>query len=99
MSAIKRSGCGWRSGADRSRLVGWVAGRGLRLLGWGAGIGLIASWPLAALLAGVLFGVAPTDVPTAVGAVGLIVAVGSLAMLLPSLRATRVDPVVVLRHS
>ena len=85
-------------GADRSQLVGWVAGGGLRLLGWGAVLGLAATWPLTRLLSGFLFGVQPTDPMTAVLVVALLFAVGVGATLVPSWRATRVDPVAALRR-
>jgi predicted permease len=85
-------------GADRSRLVGWVAGGGMRMLAWGAAIGLIATWPLTGLLSGFLFGVQPTDALTAVSVVALLGLVGLAATLVPSWRATRVDPVAVLRR-
>jgi putative ABC transport system permease protein len=85
-------------GADRSQFVGWVARGGLRLLGAGALLGLLATWPLSGLLASFLYGVQPTDPTTAVVVVVVLFAVGSLAMCLPSWRATRVDPVAVLRR-
>ena len=85
-------------GANRSRLIGWVAGRGLRLIGWGVLLGLAVTWPLSRLLAGSLFGVQPTDLATAFVALAVLLAVGSVAMLVPSWRATRVDPVAVLRR-
>lgn len=85
-------------GADRSQLIGWVAGRGLRLLARGVALGLVAAWPVTGLLSGRLFGVQPTDPMTAVLVVGLLFAVGIAAMLVPSWRATRVDPVAVLRR-
>ena len=85
-------------GADRSQLMGWVAGRGVRLLAWGAAIGLAATVPLTRLLAGLLFGVQPTDPMTAIWVVSVLFAVGALAMLVPAWRATRVNPVAVLRR-
>ena len=85
-------------GANRSRVIGWVAGRGLRLIGWGGLLGLAVTWPLSGLLAGSLFGVQPTDLATAVVALAVLLAVGSVAMLVPSWRAARVDPVAVLRR-
>ena len=85
-------------GADRSQLIGWVVGRGLRLLTWGVAVGLVATWPLTRLLSGFLFGVQPADPMTAVTVVAVLFAVGSVAMLVPSWRATRVDPVAVLRR-
>lgn len=85
-------------GADRSQLVGWVAVGGLRLLGWGALLGLLAAWPLTGLVGSALYGVQPTDPVTVATVVVVLFAVGSIAMCVPSWRATKVDPVAVLRR-
>jgi len=85
-------------GADQRQLMRWVAVGGLRLLGCGAVLGLAATWPLTGLLSGFLFGVQPTDPLTAVLVVALLFAVGVGATLVPSWRASRVDPVAVLRR-
>ena len=85
-------------GAHRVQIMRWVAAGGVRLLGWGAVFGLLAAWPLSRLLAGALFGVQPTDPITAVLVVALVFAVGTVAMCVPSWRATQVDPVAVLRR-
>ena len=86
-------------GADRSRLMSWVAVRGIWLLAWGAGVGLAAAWLLSGLMSGLLYGVAPNDLPTLAAALALLFLIGGLAMALPSWRATRVDPVEVLRRA
>ena len=85
-------------GADRSRLVGWVASAGLRLVVSGVGAGLVMAWMLAGTLDRLLVGVAPTDPLTAMTVAGVLVAVGLVATLIPSWRATRIDPVTVLRR-
>jgi len=82
----------------RSQLVGWVAAGGLRLLGGGALLGLLAAWPLTGVVASLLYGVQPTDPTTVATVVVVLVVVGSIAMCLPSWRATQVDPVAVLRR-
>ena len=48
---------------------------------------------------GFLFGVHPADPMTAISVVAVLFAVGALAMLVPAWRATRVNPVAVLRRS
>jgi putative ABC transport system permease protein len=85
-------------GADRSRVLGWVARIGLRIFTVGGVIGLLAAWALSGTLAGLLYGVTPTDPLTVILVVVLLAAVGSVATLIPSWRATRVDPVTVLRR-
>ncbi|MEZ5318401.1 MAG: ABC transporter permease [Vicinamibacterales bacterium] len=74
-----------------------VFGHGMRLIGLAAVIGLAASAVEGRLAAGLLYGVAPIDVPTYVGATGLLAACGLLATWLPARRATRTDPVRALR--
>jgi predicted permease len=64
--------------------------------------GCLVGWALAAassrLLAGLLYGVSPTDGPTLFTVILLVLVVCSIACLLPSLRASRVDPMKVLRE-
>ena len=85
-------------GASGARVLGWVAGLGVRLLAMGAMAGLALAWVLRHSLAALLFGVSPADPLTALLAVALLAAVGLLAALIPSWRATRIDPVTVLRQ-
>ena len=47
---------------------------------------------------GLLFGVAATDPITAVVVIACLASVGLLATIIPSWRATRIDPVVILRR-
>jgi len=80
-------------GADRSRVVGSVLGRGMILTGVGLGLGLGGAMALARLIQGLLYGVAPTDGLTFVG-VG--VTLGVLALLTsagPAWRAAGIDPI------
>lgn len=65
-------------------------------------LGCIAGWILAIgsgrVLAGLLYGVSPTDVPTLGGVILLVLAVAAAASLFPSIRASRTDPMQVLRE-
>jgi putative ABC transport system permease protein len=64
--------------------------------------GCLAGWALALvssrLLADLLYGVSPTDVPTLSGVIFLVLIVAVAASLIPSVRASRVEPMQVLRE-
>jgi putative ABC transport system permease protein len=65
-------------------------------------LGCLAGWALASassrLLAGLLYGVSPNDIPTVSAVILLVLVVAALASLLPSIRASRVEPMQVLRE-
>jgi ABC-type antimicrobial peptide transport system permease subunit len=60
-------------------------------------VGVVAAWGLSRLLGTLLYGVAATDPATYAFVLALLLATALLACLLPALRATRVDPIGVLR--
>jgi predicted permease len=72
--------------------------RGIGLTLAGLGLGLLASFALTKLLAGLLFGVTPHDPLTFVAMAALLLVVAMLACYIPARRATRVDPLVALRY-
>ena len=72
--------------------------RGIGLTLAGLGLGLLASFALTKLMAGLLFGVSPHDPLTFVVMAALLLLVGLLACYVPARRATRVDPLVALRY-
>jgi putative ABC transport system permease protein len=72
--------------------------RGIGLTLAGLGLGLLASFALTKLMAGLLFGVSPHDPLTFVVMAALLLLVGLLACYIPARRATRVDPLVALRY-
>ncbi|MGH7720248.1 MAG: ADOP family duplicated permease [Gemmatimonadaceae bacterium] len=84
-------------GASSGQIVRLVVGQGLTLAAAGVALGLLGALALSRLLAGMLYGVATTDVLTysLVAAATLLVA--AAASYLPAYRATRVSPVVALR--
>ena len=84
-------------GATASDVRRLVLGEGLRLAGLGAAIGLVGAAAGTRTLRGLLFGVHPLDPTSVLGAPLLLVGAAALASYLPARRATRVDPVKMLR--
>jgi putative ABC transport system permease protein len=84
-------------GAERGSVLGQVLKQGLLLAGIGVAAGLIGAFGLTRLVASLLFGVRPTDPMTIAAVVATIALVAAIASLLPAWRASRVDPIVVLR--
>jgi putative ABC transport system permease protein len=84
-------------GAQRSDILRLIVGHALKLVIVGVVVGLAVSVAVARTLTSLLFGVQPTDVPTFVGVSILLATLALIACIIPALRATRVDPLVVLR--
>jgi predicted permease len=84
-------------GATRGKVMGMVLGQGLRLTLVGLVAGLAASFGLTRLLQTQLFNVRPSDPATMVSVAIFIALVAVAACYVPASRATRVDPMVVLR--
>jgi ABC-type antimicrobial peptide transport system permease subunit len=64
----------------------------------GIGIGLAAAFALGRIAASVIYGVSARDLATFASATLLIVLISFVASLIPALRATRIDPLKVLRE-
>ena len=85
-------------GASPRAVVALIVGQACRWTLIGGAAGILLSLGVTRLLAGVLYGVSPTD-PATYGAVALLLStVAALAAWLPARRATRVDPLVALRE-
>jgi ABC-type antimicrobial peptide transport system permease subunit len=85
-------------GAERSNILRMVLGQGLGLAIAGAAVGLVGAVIVSHLMAGLLYGVRPTDPLTFGGVALLLMGVALLACYMPARRAIRVDPLVALRH-
>jgi predicted permease len=85
-------------GAERRSVFRMVLSQGARLAGVGIAIGLLAALGLTRVMSSFLFGVQPTDPLTFAIVSLLLVGTALLACYLPARRATRVDPMIALRH-
>ena len=85
-------------GADRGRILRTVLREVVVLTAVGLALGLPAALALSRLTSSLLYGVTPTDAPAMAGASLLLSAVVMLAGYIPARRATRIDPMVALRH-
>jgi len=84
-------------GAQGRDVVRMIVLEGLRFAAWGVAAGLATAVVLGRLLSGLLFGVEPTDPVTFAAVTALLVATVVVACYVPARRATRVDPIEVLR--
>ena len=85
-------------GARPSTVLALVIRQAVVLVGAGVGIGVLAALAVNRLLASFLVGVTSYDPLTMVSVSGLMLAVALVACYLPARRATRVDPMMALRH-
>ncbi|MBV9302663.1 MAG: ABC transporter permease [Acidobacteriaceae bacterium] len=85
-------------GAERWNVLALVTKLGLKLTVIGVATGAVLAVWLARLITRFLYGVSPAD-PTTLVVVGLVLAtIALLACYIPAHRATKVDPVLALRH-
>jgi putative ABC transport system permease protein len=84
-------------GSTRAQIVRLMLRDSLWMLAIGVLIGLPVAARVTRTAAALLFGVSATDVPTLAGATLLLAAAAGLAASIPALRASRLDPNVVLR--
>jgi predicted permease len=85
-------------GARSGDVVRLVLGQGLRVTAIGIVFGVAGALGLTRFLRSLLYEVQPTDPPTFIAALLLLVSVSVAASYLPAKRAVRVDPMVALRY-
>ncbi|HTJ22183.1 MAG TPA: ABC transporter permease [Gemmatimonadaceae bacterium] len=84
-------------GASTRSVIGMVLRGGMLPVIGGIAAGLIVAALSARVLAGLLYGIAPTDVRTYAGVAVLLGAAGLTAAYVPARRAARVDPLTAIR--
>jgi len=85
-------------GAARTEVLRLVVRQGMLQVLTGSAAGVGGALLLSRLMAGILYGVRPTD-PVTFGAVAIVLGVAAfLAVYVPARRATRIEPMVALRH-
>ena len=85
-------------GASAGDVTRLVVGHGIALTGAGLAIGLVTSWASTRALKGLLYGISSTDPTTIAGVAALLMLISLSACWIPSRRASRLDPIVILRE-
>jgi ABC-type antimicrobial peptide transport system permease subunit len=85
-------------GAQRSQVLKMILRQGLRLAIAGTTFGLTGALIVSHLMAGLLYGIAPTDILTFVAVAVLLTSVALAATYIPARRAMRLDPLIALRY-
>jgi putative ABC transport system permease protein len=84
-------------GAQQRHVLKLIIRQGMVLVAIGVGIGLLTAYLVSRLVASLLYSVSPTDPFTFVGVPLLIALISLLASFVPAYKATKVDPIKVLR--
>jgi ABC-type antimicrobial peptide transport system permease subunit len=85
-------------GAERVQITAMVLRGAAGLVFSGVALGLPVAWAGSRWIKEFLFGLKPTDPATVAAAILLLVIVSLVAAYVPARRASRVDPMIALRH-
>jgi putative ABC transport system permease protein len=85
-------------GAQGRDVLNMVVAEGLRMALIGVAIGIAGALGLTRAISSFLYGVTATDAATFVSVCVLLISAACLAAYIPARRATKVDPLVALRH-
>jgi putative ABC transport system permease protein len=85
-------------GARPGEILRMILRQGVMVAVPGTVIGVVAAFAIARLMGGFLAGVSPTDPLNYVGVAIILTVVALSASYIPARRATKVDPIVALRH-
>ena len=85
-------------GATRGQVLQWAARQGLVPAAIGLGFGFAGALAMGRIVRGLLFGVAPVDPASYAAVAVLLLATTAIAVWVPTRRATRVEPMSVLRE-
>jgi putative ABC transport system permease protein len=85
-------------GAQGRDVLRLVMSRGLAVAGTGVLIGLVWAVASGRLIAGALYGIAPRDPITLIASALFVLLVATVAMIVPAVRASRLDPLDALRR-
>jgi putative ABC transport system permease protein len=85
-------------GARSQDVLRFILGHGMKLTGIGVSAGLFSGAFVTRLIASLLFGVSPLDPVAFVGVAFLLILVSLIACSVPALKASRIDPLIVIRE-
>jgi putative ABC transport system permease protein len=85
-------------GAQRGEVLRYILSWGFSLVLRGAVVGLLLAVAVGGSISGLLYGVGPADPSVLAGVTLLLIVAATAATYVPARRASRVDPLVALRH-
>jgi len=85
-------------GAQRRRVVWMILGEVLVLAALGLAIGIATALGASKFVASLLYGMKPNDPTALAAAVSILLCAALLASYMPARKASRIDPMIALRH-